>query len=102
MTTQLDGIYVRVIAPDGTVTHRAKAFVIDDRLRVAIAEGAVIKPVLSVEVTELVRSPDQGKRTPYRVTTAQGEYELWAEGCGCNSPLKRWTWRDASLVEVPA
>jgi hypothetical protein len=78
----------------------ARTFILDDqtttRIAVYVAQNgkAVMAHSAVVESFDRSRAP---RSTPHTITTTDGQtWQVYREGCGCGSPIKRVSWRDAA------
>ena len=87
--------YTRTVAPDGTQLLQARVFILDDRFAIYRAVNGKAEMVYHGTVANLERSRHP-RRTPHILTTSTDEtWDLLRYGCGCGSPIKKITWRNA-------
>lgn len=95
-TMRLDEI-ARVIGPGDPPVElkQARVFILDDHLIIYDAHQGKAVVHTAATITEFTRSRFP-RREPHLATTASGDvWQIYRGGCGCGSPIKKVTWRDA-------
>lgn len=86
--------HARVVGPEGQV-EQVRAVAVDERLMIFERDGQQVRLQRIVPIASVVVSSSP-KSEPHVVTDAGGDtWQVWAAGCGCGSPLKRFGVGDA-------